>query len=59
MQLKGKKTDEVLKDLNTLENRYAKIKTKLETENIHLKEEKEKYLQKYKDKLKKYKTALK
>lgn len=49
----------MLKDLNSLENRYAKIKTKLETENTHLKEEKEKYLHKYKDKLKKYKTALK
>lgn len=41
-----------------METRHAKIKSKLETENIHLKEDKERYLLKYKEKLTKYKTAL-
>lgn len=43
-QAKGKKTEEVIKDLGNLENRYAKIRSRLETENAALKDEKEKYL---------------
>ena len=54
--MKSKKTDDILKEFNTLETKHAKIKSKLETENKHLKEDKEKYLSSYKDKLKRYKV---
>ncbi|CAD8052808.1 unnamed protein product [Paramecium sonneborni] len=51
--------DEQIKENNLIEQRFTKLKVKLDTENMQLKCEREKYLQKYKEKLKKYKVVMK
>ncbi|CAK75395.1 unnamed protein product (macronuclear) [Paramecium tetraurelia] len=53
------KQEEYIKECNLTEQRFTKLKVRLDTENAQLKAEKEKYHQQYKDKLKKYKMAMK
>ncbi|CAD8180949.1 unnamed protein product [Paramecium pentaurelia] len=59
VQVKVKKNDDILKDLAQLENKYSKFRTKLETENGHLKQELDKLQNKYKNKLQQYKKDIK
>ena len=56
---KEQKCEEILKEFQSLEQRHTKIKTKYETENVQLKEERAKYLGKYKNKLHSLKPELK
>ncbi|CAD8139283.1 unnamed protein product [Paramecium pentaurelia] len=53
------KQEEYIKECNQTEQRFTKLKVRLDTENAQLKAEKDKYHKQYKDKLKKYKMAMK